>query len=102
MTNKLKPLTGPEFVSYSANAEDVLLRRLFPTPELGFYVDVGAAHPIWDIAVHFFNRQAYFVPHWYVLACTSFDLAVAAYIALNSAEKTMGKFCKSRPPAPMK
>ena len=37
-----------EFVSYSANAEDVLLRRLFPGPEAGFYVDVGAAHPIWE------------------------------------------------------
>jgi FkbM family methyltransferase len=40
--------TGSEFVSYSANAEDVLLRRLFPGPVAGFYVDVGAAHPIWD------------------------------------------------------
>jgi hypothetical protein len=39
---------GSEFVSYSANAEDVLLRRLFPGPEAGFYVDVGAAHPIWE------------------------------------------------------
>ncbi|SDR25175.1 methyltransferase, FkbM family [Rhizobiales bacterium GAS191] len=40
--------TASEFVSYSANAEDVLLRRLFPGTEPGFYVDVGAAHPIWE------------------------------------------------------
>jgi FkbM family methyltransferase len=40
--------TAFEFVSYSANAEDVLLRRLFPGPVAGFYVDVGAAHPIWE------------------------------------------------------
>jgi FkbM family methyltransferase len=48
MTDKLKPLTASDFVSYSANAEDVLLRRLFPGPEPGFYVDVGAGHPIWE------------------------------------------------------
>jgi len=48
MTDKLRALTAPEFVSYSANAEDVLLRRLFPGPEPGFYVDVGAGHPIWE------------------------------------------------------
>lgn len=48
MTDKLKPLTAPEFVSCSANAEDVLLRRLFPGPEPGFYVDVGAGHPVWE------------------------------------------------------
>jgi FkbM family methyltransferase len=49
MTHEPKALTAPEFVSYSANAEDVLLRRLFPPgTKPGFYVDVGAAHPIWD------------------------------------------------------
>jgi FkbM family methyltransferase len=49
MTHELKALTAPEFVSYSANAEDVLLRRLFPPGRKpGFYVDVGAAHPIWE------------------------------------------------------
>jgi FkbM family methyltransferase len=49
MTHEPKALTAPEFVSYSANAEDVLLHRLFPPgTKPGFYVDVGAAHPIWD------------------------------------------------------
>jgi FkbM family methyltransferase len=48
MRDKPKALTAPVFVSFSANAEDVLLRRLFPEPGLGFYVDVGAAHPIWE------------------------------------------------------
>jgi len=43
-----KPASAFKFVSYSANAEDVLLRRLFPEPCLGFYVDVGAAHPTWE------------------------------------------------------
>jgi len=48
MTSTSNYLTAPEFISYSANAEDVLLRRVFPKPEPGFYVDVGAAHPIWE------------------------------------------------------
>jgi FkbM family methyltransferase len=36
--------TGP-FTSYSLNFEDVILHRLFPGTENGFYVDVGAGHP---------------------------------------------------------
>ena len=43
-----KTLGATEFISYSANQEDVLLRRLFPESKPGFYVDVGAAHPIWE------------------------------------------------------
>jgi FkbM family methyltransferase len=33
------------FVSYSLNFEDVILHRLFPVTQTGFYVDVGAGHP---------------------------------------------------------
>src|SRR6516225_4632464 len=33
------------FVSYSLNFEDVIINRLFPTTQDGFYVDVGAGHP---------------------------------------------------------
>jgi FkbM family methyltransferase len=33
------------FTSYSANFEDVILRRLFPDRRDGFYVDIGAGHP---------------------------------------------------------
>lgn len=36
------------FVSFSANCEDVMLRRLFQATPSGFYVDVGAAHPIFE------------------------------------------------------
>ena len=36
----------PDFVSYSANREDVFLHRLFGARSTGFYVDVGAAHPV--------------------------------------------------------
>jgi FkbM family methyltransferase len=33
------------FISYSLNFEDVILHRLFPVNQTGFYVDVGAGHP---------------------------------------------------------
>ncbi len=36
------------FISYSANHEDVLLNRLFGTKQTGFYIDVGAAHPLFE------------------------------------------------------
>jgi len=34
------------FVSYAQNFEDVLLHRVFGGQETGFYVDVGAYHPV--------------------------------------------------------
>ena len=43
------PDTGAQaepFVSYSINFEDVVLRRLFRGQSFGFFVDVGAEHPI--------------------------------------------------------
>ena len=36
------------FISYSANHEDVLLNRLFGARPTGFYIDVGAAHPLFE------------------------------------------------------
>jgi FkbM family methyltransferase len=36
------------FISYSINREDVLLNRLFGQRDSGFFVDVGAAHPVLD------------------------------------------------------
>jgi FkbM family methyltransferase len=36
------------FISFSANCEDVMLHRLFQAVTSGFYVDVGAAHPIFE------------------------------------------------------
>lgn len=41
------PVT-PLFISYSANYEDVLLHRIFSGVPNGFYVDVGAAHPVME------------------------------------------------------
>jgi FkbM family methyltransferase len=34
------------FVSYAQNFEDVLLNRVFGAKAIGFYVDIGACHPV--------------------------------------------------------
>ena len=39
------PVARTSYTSYSLNYEDVILHRLFPQRQHGFYVDVGAGHP---------------------------------------------------------
>ena len=41
-----------------------------------------AAHPVWDVALHYFGPGSSFAPEPYVIACVSYDWLVAAYIAL--------------------
>lgn len=49
--------TGAPMISYAQNAEDVLLRRVFPSRNEGFYIDVGAHHPTVDsVTRHFYDR----------------------------------------------
>ena len=38
-------------------------------------------HPLWDAGLHLMGEGAAFAPGWYVVACISFDLLVAGYIA---------------------
>ena len=46
-----------QMISYAQNHEDVLLRRAFPDQDAGFYLDVGAAHPVIDsVTKHFYDR----------------------------------------------
>jgi FkbM family methyltransferase len=45
------------FISYAQNCEDVLLNRIFKDQKSGFYIDVGAHHPINDsITKSFYDR----------------------------------------------
>ena len=44
-TSEDASLSQDSFISYSLNFEDVILHRLFPVSQTGFYVDVGAGHP---------------------------------------------------------
>ena len=41
-----------------------------------------AAHPIWDLALHYIGPGASFAPVGYTITCLSFDLLVAAYVAI--------------------
>ena len=36
------------FISYAQNFEDVLLNRVFQDKKSGFYIDIGAHHPLYD------------------------------------------------------
>ena len=36
------------FISYAQNLEDVMLYRILKRVEAGFYIDVGAQHPVLD------------------------------------------------------
>lgn len=45
------------FISYAQNFEDVILNRLFAHRETGFYIDVGAQHPLYDsVTKAFYDR----------------------------------------------
>jgi hypothetical protein len=41
-----------------------------------------ALHPVWDIPLHYFGPGASIAPVQYTVSCLTFDLVVAAYIAL--------------------
>lgn len=55
----------------------VLLARRYAI----FWLAVGwAAHPLWDLGLHWFSPGHLVAPEWYVFACLSFDLLVAGYM----------------------
>jgi hypothetical protein len=41
-----------------------------------------ALHPLWDVGLHYLGAGRSFAPETYTIACLSFDLLVAAYIAI--------------------
>jgi len=44
-------------ISYAQNFEDVILERIFKDKESGFYVDIGACHPVYDsVTYHFYLK----------------------------------------------
>lgn len=46
-----------KMISYAGNREDVMLSRLFPEQSGGFYIDVGAGHPLqFSVTKHFYER----------------------------------------------
>lgn len=45
--------------SYSQEGEDLILRRLFENRETGFYVDIGAHHPVRFSNTYFFYKRGW-------------------------------------------
>ena len=41
-----------------------------------------AFHPVWDVALHYFGPGGSFAPASYTIPCLTFDLTVAAYVAV--------------------
>ena len=41
-----------------------------------------ALHPLWDVGLHYLGRGRPFAPETHTIACLSFDLLVAAYVAI--------------------
>jgi hypothetical protein len=57
-TNQRHPESiGPVHLSYAQEGEDMVLRRIFEDQPLGFYVDVGAHHPVRFSTTYFFYRR---------------------------------------------
>lgn len=45
--------------SYAQNFEDVILNRIFPNERQGFYVDIGAMHPVNDSVTNWFYQNGW-------------------------------------------
>jgi len=43
-----------------------------------------ALHPIWDIALHFVGPGHTLAPEWYTVPCVTWDLVVAAVVAIDA------------------
>ena len=50
---------------------------------LAYWLAAGwAIHPLWDVVLHYLGAGHAFAPEAWAISCVSFDLLVAAYIAL--------------------
>ena len=53
-----------------------------------YWIALGwAAHPLWDVALHFMGPGQHIVPAWYAIACVSFDILVGAAIVWRTARR---------------
>jgi len=73
ITSSLDRLVMTAFVSYAQNFEDVMLWRALRHVELGYYVDIGAQHPVTDSVSKAFYEHGWRgvhiepVPEWAAL-----------------------------------
>lgn len=83
------------FISYAQNYEDVMLRRALRDVKNGFYVDVGAEHPINDSVTMAFYEEGWSgvniepVPSWYQLICENRPRDINLNIAVGDTPGTL-------------
>lgn len=46
-------------------------------------------HPAWDLWLHWLGPGTHIVPAWYAIACLSFDVALAIYLAVRSNARSL-------------
>jgi hypothetical protein len=46
-------------VPYASNREDVVLRRVFAGQETGFFIDIGAGHPVYASNSKYFSDRGW-------------------------------------------
>ena len=56
MVHYRRRMGQPPMISFAQNGEDVLIDRVFPDPK-GYYIDVGACHPVRDSVTHYFYSR---------------------------------------------
>src|SRR5215218_182891 len=56
-----------------------------------------ALHPVWDIALHYFGPGASFAPVEYTVSCLTYDLMVAAHIAVGYGTGLVGRRRSAEP-----
>jgi len=59
-----------------------------------------AIHPLWDVVLHYVGAGHAFAPEAWAISCVSFDLLVAAYIALAHRLGLTGRSRKQARPVP--
>lgn len=85
-------------ISYAQNGEDMLLRRLFGDDRPGFYIDVGAGHPVYDSVTKHFSLRGWRginvepLPEMHELLCRDRPADVNLNVALGRHPATLPFF----------
>jgi FkbM family methyltransferase len=83
------------FISYAQNFEDVILNRLFKDKNDGFYIDIGANHPVFDSVTMAFYERGWTginiepMPVYYELLCEKRSRDINLNCAVSDQEKTL-------------
>lgn len=80
------------WISYAQNAEDVRLRRTFASQPSGFYIDVGANHPVTlSVTKHFYENG------WSGINCEPLPKQFALLEADRPRDTNLNVGCSSKP-----